>query len=185
MQHAIPCYYPNQQMHNIYINNILYTVSTPMCFSASASSSGSLSLVLAKVKKLLKLQLNKISRLKCSRDRCWVILILVSWNFNYFVTSAKHKVKTPWRWRRCCSKGPLFSWRWTSCCPNHVETEVNNKHLIVASCWFFCLHTARSQEPKAYNSFFSEISLTCHCLLKQQIYITFLTEVGIPFWRFS
>ena len=23
----------------------------------------------------------------------------------------------------------------------HVETEVNNKHLIVASCWFFSLHT--------------------------------------------
>ena len=26
-------------------------------------------------------------------------------------------------------------------CPKHVETEVNNKHLIVASCWFFSLHT--------------------------------------------
>jgi hypothetical protein len=25
-------------------------------------------------------------------------------------------------------------------CPKHVETEVNNKHLIVASCWFFSLH---------------------------------------------
>ena len=24
---------------------------------------------------------------------------------------------------------------------NHIETEVNNKHLIVASCWFFSLHT--------------------------------------------
>ena len=23
----------------------------------------------------------------------------------------------------------------------HVEIEVNNKHLIVASCWFFSLHT--------------------------------------------
>ena len=23
----------------------------------------------------------------------------------------------------------------------HAETEVNNKHLIVASCWFFSLHT--------------------------------------------
>ena len=35
-----------------------------------------------------------------------------------------------------------------------VETEVNNKHLIVASCWFFPLsshfvYDARSQEPKA------------------------------------
>jgi len=33
-------------MHNIYINNILYIVSTPTCFSVSASSSGSLELVL-------------------------------------------------------------------------------------------------------------------------------------------
>jgi len=35
-------YYPDQQMHNIYINNILYVVSTATCFSASLSSSGSL-----------------------------------------------------------------------------------------------------------------------------------------------
>ena len=39
-------YYPKQHMHNIYTNNILYTVSTPACFNASASSSGSLNLVL-------------------------------------------------------------------------------------------------------------------------------------------
>jgi len=26
-------------------------------------------------------------------------------------------------------------------CQKHVEIEVNNKHLIVASCWFFSLHT--------------------------------------------
>jgi len=31
--------------------------------------------------------------------------------------------------------GPLFSWRWVWWCPKHVETEVNKKHLIVASCW--------------------------------------------------
>ena len=37
--------------------------------------------------------------------------------------------------------GALFSWRCAYWCPKHVETEVNNKHLIVASCWFFCLHT--------------------------------------------
>ena len=60
----------------IYINNILYIVSTPTCFDAYAlSSSGSLNLVLAKVTKLLKLsnlQL-KISRLKYSRDRFCMI----------------------------------------------------------------------------------------------------------------
>ena len=43
-------YYPDQQMHNIYIyiyiNNILYIVSTPACFDASASSAGSLFLLL-------------------------------------------------------------------------------------------------------------------------------------------
>ena len=51
-------YFPDQQMHNIhvqYINNILYIVSTPTYCNASASSSGSLDLVFAKVTKLLKL----------------------------------------------------------------------------------------------------------------------------------
>ena len=35
-------YYPDQQMHNIYIYiyNILYIVSTSTCFDASGSSSG-------------------------------------------------------------------------------------------------------------------------------------------------
>ena len=46
---------------HIYINNISYIVSTPTCFSASASSSGSLNLVLNEVIKLLKLQHNKSS----------------------------------------------------------------------------------------------------------------------------
>jgi hypothetical protein len=49
----------------IYIKNILYTVITPACFDASASSSGVLSFYCAKVTKLLKLQLNKVGRLKC------------------------------------------------------------------------------------------------------------------------
>jgi len=36
----------------------------------------------------------------------------------------------------------LFSWRWAQWWPKHVETEVNNKHLIVASCWSsLSLHT--------------------------------------------
>ena len=36
----------------------------------------------------------------------------------------------------------LFPWRWVKWYPKRVETEVNNKHLIVASCWFFLsLHT--------------------------------------------
>jgi hypothetical protein len=34
--------YPDQQIHNIYINNILYTVSTATCFDVPASSPGSL-----------------------------------------------------------------------------------------------------------------------------------------------
>jgi len=60
-------YYPDQQMHNIYIN-ILYNVSTPTCFDAYASSLGSLKLVLCQLTKLLRLQLNKASRLKCLHD---------------------------------------------------------------------------------------------------------------------
>ena len=54
---------PYQQLHNIYINNILYIVSTSTCFDAYTSS-GSLKFVFAKgtnLIKLFKLQLNKIS----------------------------------------------------------------------------------------------------------------------------
>ena len=36
--------------------------------------------------------------------------------------------------------GPLFFWRWAKWCPKYVQTEVNNKHMIVGSCWFFYLH---------------------------------------------
>jgi hypothetical protein len=52
---------------------MLYIISTPIYFSASATSSGSIKLVLAEVTKLIKflqLQHNKSSRLKCSRDYC-------------------------------------------------------------------------------------------------------------------
>jgi hypothetical protein len=67
-------YYPDQQMHNISVSIIFYiSLSTPKCFNASASPSGSLNFVLAIVTKLLKLQLNKSSRLKFARDRCCMI----------------------------------------------------------------------------------------------------------------
>ena len=39
-------YCPNQQMNNMYINIVLYTVSTPTWLSAYAASSGSLKIVL-------------------------------------------------------------------------------------------------------------------------------------------
>ena len=42
---AIYFYHVDQQMNNIYINNI-YIIIIPSCFNASASSSGSLKLVL-------------------------------------------------------------------------------------------------------------------------------------------
>jgi len=58
-------YYSDQQLRNIYIN-ILYNTSTGTCFDAYASSLGSLKLVLRHLTKLLRLQLNKASRLKCS-----------------------------------------------------------------------------------------------------------------------
>jgi hypothetical protein len=40
LEHALIVDYPDQQMHNVNINNIIYIVSTPTCFDASASSSG-------------------------------------------------------------------------------------------------------------------------------------------------
>jgi len=40
-EHCLFIYYPDQQMHNIHINNILFIISAPTCFNASASSSGS------------------------------------------------------------------------------------------------------------------------------------------------
>jgi len=50
-------YYPDQQIHNlyIYVNNFLYIVSTATCFDASASSSGSLILLLCYSYKVIKL----------------------------------------------------------------------------------------------------------------------------------
>ena len=50
-------YYPRQQMHNIYIyiNNILFIISTATCFNASVPPSGSINHVLCLVTKLLKL----------------------------------------------------------------------------------------------------------------------------------
>jgi len=44
----LPVYYPDQQMHNVYINNVLYIVSTPTCFDAPASSAGSVNFILSR-----------------------------------------------------------------------------------------------------------------------------------------
>jgi len=56
-----------------------------------------------------------------------------------------------------------------SLCPKHVETEVDNKHLIVASCWFSLsshfAHDVRSQEPKAYKY------IILKCLLISPLYV--------------
>jgi len=54
-------YYPDQQMHNIKINNILYIVSTPTVQVHCHHLQGVLTLYFAKVTKLLKLPLSKIS----------------------------------------------------------------------------------------------------------------------------
>jgi len=56
-----------------------------------------------------------------------------------------------------------------SLCPKHVEREVDNKHLIVASCWFSLsshfAHDALSQEPKAYKEVWRQsfILITSEC----------------------
>jgi hypothetical protein len=68
---------PTNAQH-IYVINNLYVINIATCFKANLSSSGSLKLVLAIVTKLLKLQLNKSSRLKCSRDRCCMIKYIKS-----------------------------------------------------------------------------------------------------------
>ena len=61
----------------------------------------------------------------------------------------------PAQYTVCSNARSLFSWRWAWWCPKHVETEVDNKHPIVASCWFFLsshlAHDARSQEPKTHT----------------------------------
>jgi hypothetical protein len=62
----------------IYINNILCTVSTPTCFDASSSSSGSLNLVLAEVTGVLKVQLSKYCNVLIYCFYCVVILIIVT-----------------------------------------------------------------------------------------------------------
>ena len=56
----------------------------------------------------------------------------------------------------------------------HVETEVDTKHLIVASCWFSLsshfAHDARSQEPKASINILPAVSRAfCATLYKDNI----------------
>ena len=62
----------------------------------------------------------------------------------------------PAQYTICSNTRSSFSWRWAKWCPKHVETEVDNKHLIAASCWFSLsshfAHDARSQEPKTWCS---------------------------------
>jgi hypothetical protein len=65
---AIYFYYADQQMHNIYINNILYTISTSVSMHLHHLQ-GVSTLFFAKVIKLLKLQHSKINKLKCSCER--------------------------------------------------------------------------------------------------------------------
>jgi len=48
-------FYPDQQIHNLYNDIILYIVSTPTCFNASASTSGSLNFVLCESYKIIKI----------------------------------------------------------------------------------------------------------------------------------
>jgi hypothetical protein len=45
----------------------------------------------------------------------------------------------PEQYTKCTNTRSLISWRWAYWRPKHAETEVNNKHLIVASCWFLYL----------------------------------------------
>jgi hypothetical protein len=77
MNHAsYTVYYSDQQMHNVYINNTFYIISTLHVSMHLHHLQGVWSLYFAKVtklSKLLKLQLNEISRLQCSHDHCCMI----------------------------------------------------------------------------------------------------------------
>jgi len=103
----------NAQM---FINNSLYIVSTPSCFSASTSSSGRVDIIPAYSKHRHRDYTYKAAQIvyaatkhvlylftfyrlyfiiqQRSREHC-SLLILLSCNFNNFVTLAKCKVKTP------------------------------------------------------------------------------------------
>jgi len=75
----------------------------------------------------------------------------------------------------CSNTRSLFFWRWAKWCPKHVETEVHNKHLIVASCWFSLsshfAHDARSQEPKSSGNFLPTFWDNDHIFSGQGIFI--------------
>jgi hypothetical protein len=61
-------YYPDQQIHNIHINNILYIISTPTCFNVSTSSSGNLNIVLCSSYKIIKGRLKKFDKMQQYAD---------------------------------------------------------------------------------------------------------------------
>ena len=72
----------------------------------------------------------------------------------------------------------------------HVETEVNNKHLIVASCWFFSLHTLvtmhghRNLKRVEHSCFFSGQNICVAKVHKYSNYKYSLSAVPPLFLKF-
>jgi len=79
-------YFPDQQMHNIYINNILYIVSTSTCFGAPASSPGRLILLLFySYKNHYGYKLNTINRVYTRDGYTYVLTDLVTYLLMYLL----------------------------------------------------------------------------------------------------
>ena len=78
---------------------------------------GVLTLCFAKVTKLLKLQLNKISRLKCSRDHCWMIKYM-GWSFNSGTDFFSGKLQYVVKWQQSGTRG------------NSVQVYVQNRRSV-------------------------------------------------------
>jgi len=93
---------------------------------------------------------------------CWMWLVAV---VGRCPTTATNHIQQNQRSTPYAVTRSLFSWRWAYWCPKHVETEVDNKHLIVTSCWFFLsLHTLLTMHGHRSLKLENE-SVTANCIL--------------------
>ena len=127
------------------------------CFIISLFTARHVSNVSTSIFRSLRLTVDLVHVFYCSGSMCVGVTVWFGWGGVVSLCRLKHStMRSHPSWQHPTTAtnhiqqnqnntpnavtGSLFSWRWAYWCPKHVEIEVNNKHLIIASCWFFSLH---------------------------------------------